>query len=192
MSLSPHLILISSVLVFISIPTLLSAQTSTSEAKPTVTRTSNLITSNPFAPKQNSIIKKPVVTTTKNKQGTLEKYLQFKSIAIIDGKKYFSIFNRRQNKSYWIPEGESVDSISVSNYNPTTNTVSITDGVNRETFSIISADEKPLNVVSAVPNNPGNKDIKNTQPTIPKATTTDTSTAKKPIPRRRVVSTQKK
>lgn len=190
MSLRPHMILLSSVLI--SMPTLLSAQTSTSEAKPTVTRTSNLITSNPFAPKQNSIIKKPVVTTTTNRSGTLEKYLQFKSIAIIGDKKYFSVFNRRQNKSYWIPEGESVESISVSNYNPTTNTVSISDGVNRETFSIISADEKPLNVVSAVPNNPGTKDVKAAQPALPKATTTNTSTAKKPIPRRRVVSTQKK
>lgn len=190
MSLRPHMILLSSVLI--SMPTLLSAQTPTNEAKPTVTRTSNLITSNPFAPKQNNAIKRPVVTTSKNKQGTLEKYLQFKSIAIIDGKQYFSVFNRRQNKSYWIPEGESVESISVSNYNPTTNTVSISDGVNRETFSIISADEKPLNVVSAVPNNPGTKDIKTAQPALPKATTTNTSTAKKPIPRRRVVSTKKK
>ena len=190
MSLRPHMILLSSVLI--SMPTLLSAQTPTNEAKPTVTRTSNLITSNPFAPKQSNAIKRPVVTTSKNKPGTLEKYLQFKSIAIIDGKQYFSVFNRRQNKSYWIPEGESVESISVSNYNPTTNTVSISDGVNRETFSIISADEKPLNVVSAVPNNPGTKDIKTAQPALPKATTTNTSTAKKPIPRRRVVSTKKK
>ena len=156
----------------------------------TSTEPSNLITNNPFAPAPSkSIIKKPTVSAPTN-SGTLSKYLQFKSIAIIDGKKHFSIFNRRQNKSYWIPEGETVDSISVSNYNLDSNTATLSDGVNTESISIISADEKPINVVAGI-SNPNTKDIKAIEPPKPSASATST-TAKKTIPRRRVTPSTKK
>lgn len=160
------------------------------------TKPSNLITNNPFAPAPSqSIIKKPTVSTPTN-SGTLSKYLQFKSIAIIDGKKYFSILNRRQNKSYWIPEGETVDSISVTNYNLDSNTATLSDGVNSESISIISADEKPMNVVAGI-STPNTKDIKTIQPPKPSTATTATATsnsttAKKNIPRRRVAPSVKK
>ena len=182
----PYSLSLAIVMVLVSVFPLVMAAQSTNGSS---TKRSNLITNNPFAPAPSkSIIKKPTVTTPTN-SGTLSKYLQFKSIAIIDGKKYFSIFNQRQNKSYWIPEGETVDSISVSNYNLDSNTATLSDGVNSESISIISADEKPMNVVAGI-SNPNTKDIKPGQAPVPKATTT--ATAKKPIPRRRVVTTTKK
>lgn len=120
---------------------------------------SNLISNNPFVPSKNSTLNQPQgpagPQSTINKSQVLQKYLQFKSIAIINKKKYFSIFNKRTNKSFWISENETVDNFRVTNYNQLSNTVTITDGINTELITIITANEAPLNVASAAapPNN---------------------------------------
>ena len=115
--------------------------------------TSNLITNNPFVPKNNGSLNKPKNPTgpqsIANKTQVLQKYLQFKSIAIINKKKYFSIFNKRTNKAFWISEGESVENFRVTYYNPRSKEISITDGINTEIIPIITANETPLNVASA-------------------------------------------
>jgi hypothetical protein len=120
---------------------------------------SNLISNNPFVPSKSSTLNQPQgpagPQSTINKSQVLQKYLEFKSIAIINKKKYFSIFNKRTNKSFWISENETVDNFRVTNYNQLSNTVTITDGINTELITIITANEAPLNVASAValPNN---------------------------------------
>ena len=115
--------------------------------------TSNLITDNPFVPKNNGSLNKPKNPTgpqsIANKTQVLQKYLQFKSIAIINKKKYFSIFNKRTNKAFWISEGESVENFRVTYYNPRSKEISITDGINTEIIPIITANETPLSVASA-------------------------------------------
>ena len=114
--------------------------------------TSNLITNNPFIPKNNGSLNKPKnpsgPQSLTNKSPVLQKYLEFKSIAIINKKKYFSIFNKRTNKAFWIPEGETVENFRVSYYDPKNNTISISDGINTEIITIITASETPLNVAS--------------------------------------------
>ena len=131
--------------------------------------TSNLITNNPFVPKNNGSLNKAKNPTgpqsIANKSQVLQKYLQFKSIAIINKKKYFSIFNKRTNKSFWISEGETVENFRVTYYNPTNNTISITDGINTEIIPIITANETPLSVASG----PTSKKGKRLSPQIPGA-----------------------
>ncbi len=150
--------------------------------------TSNLITNNPFVPKNKSTLnpssKKPTgPQSIANKAGTLQKYLEFKSIAIINKKKYFSIFNKRTNKSFWIPESETVETLRVSNYNPTSNSITITDGINTETIAISDANDNPLNVVSATAQS---KDQDAVVPPVPNPTNQNNKKAKPP-PRRRVI-----
>ena len=115
--------------------------------------TSNLISNNPFVPKSNGSLNKPKTTlgaqSTANKPKVLQKYLEFKSIAIINNKKYYSIFNKRTNKSFWISEGETVENFSVTYYNPKNNSISITDGINSEIIPIITANETPVSIISA-------------------------------------------
>lgn len=149
--------------------------------------TSNLITNNPFVPKNNGSLNKPKNPTgpqsIANKSQVLKKYLEFKSIAIINKKKYFSIFNKRTNKAFWISEGETVENFRVTYYNPTSNTISITDGINTEIIPIITANETPLSVASA----PAQVGQEVATPQIPGASADQNKDKPKTPPRRRVI-----
>ena len=149
--------------------------------------TSNLITNNPFVPKNNGSLNKPKnppgPQSIANKSQVLQKYLQFKSIAIINKKKYFSVFNKRTNKSFWISEGETVENFRVTYYNPTSNTISITDGINTEIIPIITANETPLSVASS----PTQMGQEVATPQIPGATADQNKDKPKTPPRRRVI-----
>ena len=151
--------------------------------------TSNLITNNPFVPQKSGSLdnlnKKPAVPqATSSKPKVLQKYLEFKSIAIIDKKKYFSIFNKRINKSFWISENETVENFRVTNYNQNSNSITISDGINTEVIPIITPNESPINVVSAT-TQPKNKDA--VTPPVPGATPSKQNNNAKTTPRRRVV-----
>jgi hypothetical protein len=149
---------------------------------------SNLISNNPFVPQKNSTLNQPKgpagPKTSINKPQVLQKYLQFKSIAIINKKKYFSIFNKRTNKSFWISENETVENFRVTNYNQVSNTITITDGINTEIITIITANEAPINVASASVQ-PNNQEA--VAPAIPGATPTQQNNKPKNPPRRRVI-----
>jgi len=148
---------------------------------------SNLISNNPFVPSKSSTLNQPQgpagPQSTINKSQVLQKYLQFKSIAIINKKKYFSIFNKRTNKSFWISENETVDNFRVTNYNQLSNTVTITDGINTELITIITANEAPLNVASAAAP-PNNQEA--VAPPVPVATQQNNKKTTT-LPRRRVI-----
>jgi len=154
---------------------------------------SNLITNNPFAPNSNMANNstKELVRPGANKNasvGSLGKYLQFKSIVIIDGIKYFSIYNKRSKKSLWLPEGETVESFQVQNYNALENSITLSDGIISEALRIESPDGKPMSVASAI--------SKATVPGKTNITAGKTNVNKKPIrpplPRRRVVPAKSK
>ena len=151
--------------------------------------TSNLITNNPFVPKNsgslNQLNKKPTgPQSTTNKPQVLQKYLQFKSIAIINKKKHFSIFNKRTNKSFWISENETVENFRVTNYNQISNSITISDGINTEVIPIITPNESPLNVASAAIQ-PNNQEA--VTPPVPGATPANQNNKAKTLPRRRVI-----
>lgn len=149
--------------------------------------TSNLITNNPFVPKNNGSLNKaknpPGPQSIANKSQVLQKYLQFKSIAIINKKKHFSIFNKRTNKPFWITEGETVENFRVTYYNPTSNSISITDGINTEIIPMITANDTPLSIVSA-PTKEGQEVAK---PQIPGTSADQNKDKPKTLPRRRVI-----
>ena len=149
--------------------------------------TSNLITNNPFVPKNSTTLDKNNKPngpqSTVNKTKILEKYLQFRSILIIDNKKYFSIFNKRTNKSFWITEGETIENFRVTYYSPKNNTISITDGINTEIIPIITANETPLSVIGNASQT--KEDIAETQ--IPGAKNNQKKDGAKPPQRRRVI-----
>ena len=149
---------------------------------------SNLITNNPFVPKNNGSpvkAKNPIdPQSIANKSQILQKYLQFKSIAIINKKKYFSVFNKRTNKSFWISEGSTVENFRVMAYCPITNSITITDGINTEVIPIIAANETPLSVASAVTKANNSEAVKSP---IPGNTANQNNDKPKAPPRRRIV-----
>ena len=150
--------------------------------------TSNLIKNNPFVSSsdasQNKVTNQTVTTKVKPTQSAvLQRYLEFKSIAIINNKKYFSILNKRTNDSDWYPEYETVKNLRVSNYDPINNTINISDGINTETIAISTASEKPL-VVTGTSIQPAKEQASNPTPVLPSS---NTNNAKKSTPRRRVI-----
>ncbi len=153
---------------------------------------SNLISNNPFVPiqkKSNTIINKPGPPQNSpiKTAGVLSKYLEFKSVAIINKKKYFSIYNRRTNKSLWLPENQTIESYRVTKYDPEAGSISISDGINSERITIITSDEKPINVIT----NPA-KSEENKAVNLPKTQQNNQAQKRQPIPRRRVVKTNPK
>ena len=153
--------------------------------------TSNLITNNPFVPSKSMTLNELTVPEgpkgAVNKSQILQKYLEFKSIAIINKKKYFSIFNKRTNKPFWISENETVNNFSITNYNKKTNTITISDGINTELITIIDANEAPLSVASAALQPKKQESI---NPPLPEANSNKNNKSKTP-PRRRIVSTKR-
>lgn len=153
--------------------------------------TSNLITNNPFVPSKSMTLNQLTVPEgpkgAVNKSQILQKYLEFKSIAIINKKKYFSIFNKRTNKPFWISENETVNNFSITNYNKKTNTITISDGINTELITIIDANEAPLSVASAALQPKKQESI---NPPLPEANSNKNNKSKTP-PRRRIVSTKR-
>ncbi len=153
---------------------------------------SNLISNNPFVPiqkKSNTIINKPgpPQNTPIKTAGVLSKYLEFKSVAIINKQKYFSIYNRRTNKSHWLPENQTIESYRATKYDPETGSITISDGINSERITIITSDEKPINVISNPAKSEENKELN-----LPKNQQNNQTQKRQPIPRRRVVKTNPK
>lgn len=156
---------------------------------------SNLIKSNPFAPPSKKIItpNKNLVDPQKNK-GVLQKYLQYRGIVIINGKKQFSIFNQRTNKPFWLSEGQSKDGYRVINYDSETNSVIISNGLVTESLTLITPSDKAITVPSA--NIPINKTQTNNKkgnvaivPKLPNANKTNNknNNSEKNLQRRRLV-----
>lgn len=158
------------------------------EILPNSQQSSNLITNNPFIQKDLNTLNKqpppPILKSPNNKSQVLQKYLEFKSLAIINKKKYFSINNKRVNKSFWIPENESVNNLKIINYDPRNKTITLSDGINTEIMPIISANESPLSV-SNTSEKPANQ--RNAQPSIPGANTTKQNKEAAQSPTRRRV-----
>tara|TARA_B100002019_G_scaffold215970_1_gene188530 strand:- start:149 stop:724 length:576 start_codon:yes stop_codon:yes gene_type:complete len=149
---------------------------------------SNLISDNPFVPiqkKSNTIINKPgpPQNTPIKTDGVLSKYLEFKSVAIINKKKYYSIYNRRTNKSLWLPENQTIESYRATKYDPETGNITISDGINSERITIATSDEKPINVITNPAKSEENKELK-----LPKNQQNNQTQKRQPIPRRRVVT----
>lgn len=119
-----------------------------------INKNSNLILDNPFVPKNKNLQNQPKgplrpSQSPVNQGQILQKYLEFKSISIINKKKFFSIFNKRTNDSFWISENEAYKNFRVTYFDPTNYSISITDGINSEILTMITANETPLKVISA-------------------------------------------
>lgn len=97
------------------------------------------------------------------------------------------MFNRRTNKSLWIPENQTIESYRVTNYNPETKSITISDGINSELITISTSDEKPINVITSVTQTEETKEL---NPVAGQQT--NSAQKRQPVPRRRVVSVKPK
>ncbi|MFU8848120.1 MAG: hypothetical protein ACNA77_05325 [Opitutales bacterium] len=124
---------------------------------------------------------KPVVQT----QGPISRELEFRGIVQLGGVYQFSIFNKKDQKGYWLKENQRKDGISVNNFNPNASSILVMVNGRSERLSLMSASENPMPVAQAAPSGPS-------QPpglAIPTQATNNNTEAntRRTVPRRRVI-----
>jgi hypothetical protein len=153
-----------------------------------------LESSNPFLPPGYSDKKeapKPVVQSN----GPISREIEFRGLAEMDGQYQFSLFNKRDQKSYWLKENEAAaQGISVRNYDSDSKSLTVSVSGRTERLTLVTASSSPLPVVSSV-SQPVNTNGKAKQSAllpgpqnIAKANNNNSKTA---VPRRRVILPKK-
>lgn len=150
---------------------------------------STLQEKNPFLPpgygEKKVEAPKPVVQTN----GPLARELEFRGIMQLDGKRQFSVFNKSENKAYWLYENQLEAGMKVSGYDRDARSITVVKNGRTEELSLMSATEAPIPVAASVtmPTKNNGK-----QPNIPGIKPNNTQNANKNVvPRRRVILPKK-
>jgi hypothetical protein len=106
----------------------------------------NLDTNSPFLPpgygqQRTAPPKKPPTTNSR-----LQRELEFRGIVQLNGTFRFSLFHKKENKSYWIKLNESVSGIRINSFNPDNNSIVVNMGGQDESLTLMTASESPLPV----------------------------------------------
>jgi hypothetical protein len=150
-----------------------------------------LESSNPFLPPGYNEKKeepKPVIQSS----GPISREIEFRGLAEMDGQYQFSLFNKRDQKSYWLIENEAAaQGISVRNYDSNSHSLTVSMSGRTERLTLITASSSPLPVISSV-SHPVNTNGNAKQPVLPtplqNITKANNNSARKTVPpRRRVI-----
>ena len=157
-----------------------------------------LESSNPFLPpgygEKKPEAPKPVVAVN----GPISREIEFRGLVKLDGEYQFSVFNKSEQKSYWLRQNEAAkQGITVRGYDADSRTITVNMNGRSERLTLMSASESPLPVVSSVtqPSNPNAN-----QPTLPpglanirnnNANSNSGDDRRRVIPRRRVILPKK-
>ncbi|MBC8190290.1 MAG: hypothetical protein H8E75_07660 [Puniceicoccaceae bacterium] len=148
-----------------------------------------LESSNPFLPPGYGEAKpeppKPVVQTN----GPISREVEFRGIMNYGGAYQVSVFNKSENKSYWLYENRSEGGITVRGYDTDSKTITVNMNGRSERLTLMSATDAPLPVVSSV-SQPGKASANN--PVLPPGLentndNNDNNDRRRVIPRRRVI-----
>ncbi|WPJ94662.1 hypothetical protein SH580_14605 [Coraliomargarita algicola] len=154
-----------------------------------------LESSNPFLPPGYGEKKpeppKPVVQTN----GPISREIEFRGVVKFNGKYQFSVFNKTEQKGYWIQENQAEDGISVRGYDADSRTLTVNMNGRSERLTLMSVSEAPLPVVASTTQ--PNKNA--TPPTLPPTTNNISNRSnnssddnrRRVIPRRRVILPKK-
>ncbi|MBL6912166.1 MAG: hypothetical protein ISR40_00705 [Puniceicoccaceae bacterium] len=148
-----------------------------------------LESSNPFLPPGYGEAKpeppKPVVQTN----GPISREVEFRGIMNYGGAYQVSVFNKSENKSYWLYENRSEGGITVRGYDTDSKTITVNMNGRSERLTLMSATDAPLPVVSSV-SQPGKASANN--PVLPPGLentndNNDNNDRRRVIPRRSVI-----
>lgn len=88
---------------------------------------------------------KPVIQP----QGPISRELEFRGIVQIGGVFQFSIFNKKEQKGYWLKTKESEDGIAVNTYDANSSTIVVEMNGRSERLTLMAATDGPLPVAQA-------------------------------------------
>jgi hypothetical protein len=146
-----------------------------------------LETSNPFLPPGYGAAKPEPPAPVVQANGPISREVEFRGIVQLDGSYQFSLFNKSENKGYWLFENQSEGGISVRGYEADSKTITVNMNGRSERLTLMSASEAPLPVVSSVssPTQAGAN-----QPVLPPGlenANNNDQDRRRVIPRRRVI-----
>lgn len=122
--------------------------------------------------------------------GPVAQQLEFRGLMKMQGHYSFSLFDKRNQKGYWLSENEAQDGIRVSNYDSNAMTVVVSLNGRTERLTLMSATDAPLPVTQSV-----NKATPAKKPNVTRPPSTQQNTNnnanKRTIPRRRVILPKK-
>jgi len=153
---------------------------------PALAQTSSLSEKSPFLPrgygeKEPEPVQPPVVQNN----GPISQTIEVRGVMKWGNRFQFSVFNKKENKSYWIDEDETVEQISARDYDPDSQSLTISMNGRSERLSLMDASESPLPVASSTAAS-GNR-----QPNLPANLSRENSGSsdnnRKVVPRRRVI-----
>ena len=151
--------------------------------------------SNPFLPPgygEKKEAPKPVVQSN----GPISREIEFRGLVKMKGQYQFSLFNKRDQKSYWLKENEAAaQGISVRNYDSGSQSLTVSMSGRTERVTLISASSSPLPVVASV-SPPVNTNGNANKPAFIPASQNITkehndNNIKRAVPRRRVILPKK-
>ncbi|HBR94832.1 MAG TPA: hypothetical protein DEA90_11780 [Opitutae bacterium] len=154
----------------------------------------SLESSNPFLPPGYGEKKpeppKPVVQAN----GPISREIEFRGVVKLNQHYQFSVFNKSEQKGYWIQENQADGGISVRGYDADSRTLTVNMNGRSERLTLMSVSDAPLPVVSSV-SQPNTKATPPTlPPTIRNASTSNNNSGesrRRVIPRRRVILPKK-
>lgn len=156
----------------------------------------DLKTNSPFLPPN---FNKPTEVAPPPPQvnGPIAKQLEFKGLINLGGEYRFSVFNKQDQRSYWLTEGQGQDGISISSFDADAQTVVVNMNGRSEQLTLMSASDAPLPVKASMPhaNKTPNRGANTPQrpnilpPGLP--TNNSNNTRSKVPPRRRVILPKK-
>ena len=155
----------------------------------------SLESSNPFLPPgygEKKEAPKPVVQSN----GPISREIEFRGLVKMKGQYQFSLFNKRDQKSYWLKENEAAaQGISVRNYDSGSQSLTVSMSGRTERITLIAANSSPLPVVASVSppvNTNGNANKPGLPPVLQNITKPNNNNdVKRAVPRRRVILPKK-
>lgn len=153
---------------------------------------------NPFLPPGygKEEVKKPAPVVQTN--GPISREIEFRGLIKLNGKYQFSIFNKSEQKSYWLDEsGAAQQGISVRGYDADSHTITVNMNGRSERLTLMTASDAPLPVAVSV-SQPKNSNANQPQQlpaglqnVVNNNNSSNSSTPRRVIPRRRVILPKK-
>jgi len=123
----------------------------------------------------------PAPQPTVRRSGPISQTLEVRGVMKLGNRLQFSVFNKKENKSYWIDEGETVEQISARDYDPGSRSLTVTMNGRSERLSLMDASESPLPVPA------GNPSGSNRPTNLTRDNNGGDNDQRKVVPRRRVI-----
>lgn len=143
-----------------------------------------LVSKNPFLPtdyKKNDI---SVTRPEPQPSGAISKLIEFRGLITLGNVTHFSLYNKRENKGYWVSENQSEGGISIGHYDERSKAITVSMNGRTERLTLMSVTNTPLPVVASY-NQPGVQNV--ILPSTQSNKSGQQEDNRRVIPRRRVI-----